>query len=140
MATTTPRPRAAAAIAGIQPLGETAVVRDFEPGAGEQAGAARPGPHGEGWVDVGVPGDVHTALVEAGRIEDPFYDRNEDAVTWMEEREWWYRIAFAGPEAPADGRAAAAGPARRSTRSRPSSSTAPSSAATRTCSARRPST
>jgi len=101
VATTTTRPRSAAAIAGIQPLVEAAVVRDFAPGAGEAAGAARPGPHGEGWTRVDVPGDVHTALVAAGRIEDPFYDRNEDACAWMEEREWWYRLSFAGPEAPA---------------------------------------
>jgi beta-mannosidase len=100
VATTTPRPQAAA-IPGIRAPTESAVVRDFEPGTGEEAGAARPGPHGEGWIGVDVPGDVHTALVEAGRIENPFYDRNEDACAWMEEREWWYRIAFAGPEAPA---------------------------------------
>ena len=49
------------------------------------------------WIPVDVPGDVHTALVEAGRIEHPFYDRNEDDCTWMEEREWWYRASFDDP-------------------------------------------
>ena len=31
-----------------------------------------------GWLPVDVPGDVHRALIAAGEIEDPFYDRNED--------------------------------------------------------------
>src|SRR3712207_904760 len=36
----------------------------------------------------------------AGRIEDPFYDRNEEKCAWMEEREWWYRLSFDGPPEP----------------------------------------
>ena len=63
-------------------------MRDFAPGEG--VGAR--GRHGGLGGPVDVPGDVHTALVAAGRIEDPFYDRNEDACAWMEEREWWYRV------------------------------------------------
>ena len=79
-------------------------VRDFAPGEGLAAGAAAGEAPGEGWIDVAVPGDVHRALVDAGRIEDPFYDRNEDACAWMEEREWWYRLSFDGPEAAGDER------------------------------------
>ncbi len=52
------------------------------------------------WIDITVPGDVHQSLLEAGRLADPFYDRNEDKCAWMEEREWWYRISFAGEEKP----------------------------------------
>src|SRR5438128_8116308 len=52
------------------------------------------------WIDITAPGDVHQALIEAGRLEDPFYDRNEDTCAWMEEREWWYRISFASEEKP----------------------------------------
>ena len=48
------------------------------------------------WLPVDVPGDVHTALIAAGRIADPFYDRNEPACAWVEDREWWYRLAFRG--------------------------------------------
>jgi beta-mannosidase len=36
----------------------------------------------------------------AGRIEDPFYDRNEERCAWVEEREWWYRLSFDGPLEP----------------------------------------
>src|SRR2546425_2301003 len=52
------------------------------------------------WIDITAPGDVYQALIEAGRLEDPFYDRNEDTCAWMEEREWWYRISFASEEKP----------------------------------------
>ena len=85
MATTTPRP-----LAGVRPLITTAEVCDFAPGEGSADAAGD-------WVPVDVPGDVHTALVAAGRIEHPFYDRNENDCTWMEEREWWYRASFDDP-------------------------------------------
>src|SRR3989454_6670509 len=52
------------------------------------------------WIDITAPGDVHQALIEAGRLEDPFYDKNEDTCAWMEEREWWYRISFDSEEQP----------------------------------------
>ena len=35
-----------------------------------------------------VPGDVHTALKEAGIIPDPYSGRNEDKVQWVAQREW----------------------------------------------------
>jgi beta-mannosidase len=94
---------AASAIAGLEPLLEGGLVRDYAPGEGLGAGAASLETAGEGWLPVAVPGDVHTALMAAGRIDDPFYDRNEALCAWMEEREWWYRLRFAGPEAPAQG-------------------------------------
>ena len=69
-------------------------IRDFEPGAGLGAGAQLVG-HADGdWIGIAVPGDVHRALIEAGRIPDPFYDQNETACAWMEQREWWYRVGF----------------------------------------------
>ena len=39
-------------------------------------------------------------LMSAGRIEDPFYDRNEGKCAWMEGREWWYCLSFDGPAEP----------------------------------------
>ncbi|MGH2347617.1 MAG: glycoside hydrolase family 2 protein, partial [Chloroflexota bacterium] len=74
-------------------------LRDYAPGEGVAMGA-HVKPLDTGWLPVAVPGDVHRALLDAGRIEDPFYDRNEEACTWMEEREWWYRLDFAGPHEP----------------------------------------
>jgi len=70
----------------------------FDPGQGEAAGAHLEGYDHTGWLDVEVPGDVHQALIAARVIEDPFYDRNEDACSWMEDKEWWYRTSFAGPQ------------------------------------------
>jgi beta-mannosidase len=88
----------AAAVSGVEPLVQTASARDFAPGEGVDAGAAMPECAVDGWIDVPVPGDLHRALLAAGRIEDPFYDRNEDDVRWIEEREWWYRMRFEAPE------------------------------------------
>lgn len=68
-------------------------LKDFEPESGAQAGAFLAGYDDHGWMPVTIPGDVHRALVEAGRISEPFYDRNESAVGWVADREWWFRIA-----------------------------------------------
>ncbi|MGB1147017.1 MAG: glycoside hydrolase family 2 protein, partial [Alphaproteobacteria bacterium] len=35
-----------------------------------------------------LPGDVHSALLSAGTIPDPYFASNEDAVRWVMEREW----------------------------------------------------
>ena len=82
------------------PVLDEARLKDFAPGEGVSAGAFGEGFDETGWIRVPVPGDVHRALVAAGRIEDPFYDRNEEKCAWIEDREWWYRIAFDGPEEP----------------------------------------
>ncbi len=72
-------------------------LQDFQPGAGKAAGAFNEHFDDSGWIPVDVPGDVHSALIAAGRIPDPFYDRNELECAWVEEREWWYRLVFHGP-------------------------------------------
>jgi beta-mannosidase len=75
-------------------------LRDYAPGEGLAAGAFKDRLDDTHWLDVGVPGDVHRALMAAGRIEDPFYDRNEEGCAWIEDQEWWYRTRFWGPEEP----------------------------------------
>ncbi|MBF0246222.1 MAG: glycoside hydrolase family 2 protein, partial [Planctomycetes bacterium] len=35
-----------------------------------------------------VPGDTHSALLEAGRIADPFYGRNELDLQWLGREDW----------------------------------------------------
>jgi beta-mannosidase len=83
-------------------LFETGKLTDFAPGGGEQAQAfAEDHPDGS-WLEVRVPGDVHTTLLAAGRLKDPFYGRQEEDAAWVEDREWWYRLRFDGPE-PAPG-------------------------------------
>jgi beta-mannosidase len=80
---------------------EKAKLCDFAPGAGIEAGAQRAAFDDREWIDVAIPGDVHRALIAAGRIADPFYDHNEALCAWMEEREWWYRIRFDHASGPA---------------------------------------
>lgn len=83
-----------------------------DPGAGERLGLAGAEPASSGgsggppaglapWTAVAVPGDVHTGLLAAGQIEDPFFDRNVEDVQWVEDREWWYQVSFTGPAGPA---------------------------------------
>lgn len=78
-------------------------LQDFAPGEGLAADAHTAGYPDDDWLPIAVPGDVHTTLVAAGRIPDPFYDQHERDCAWMEEREWWYRLRFDAPaEPPAD--------------------------------------
>jgi beta-mannosidase len=75
-------------------------LRDFAPGEGAAHNVYAEQFDTSDWIDISVPGDIHQALIAAGRIEDPFYDRNEDACAWMEQREWWYRASLENQEAP----------------------------------------
>jgi beta-mannosidase len=67
---------------------------DFAPGQGLPLGAHAPGYDDSDWLPADVPGDVHTSLVKAGRIQTPFYNMNIETCQWVEEREWWYRTTF----------------------------------------------
>jgi len=46
-----------------------------------------------------VPGCVHTDLLAAGAIEDPYYRDNELDVLWIGETDWVYRRSFDVPAA-----------------------------------------
>ena len=83
-------------VSHVQHLAAGWKVHDFAPGEGLALGVHQPGHVDSDWLDIPVPGDVHRALIAAGRIADPYYDRNESACAWMEQREWWYRLAFDG--------------------------------------------
>ncbi len=75
----------------------TQKYKDFSPTLGLQHGAHLPGFDDHDWIPVEVPGDVHQALITAGRLPDPFYDRNETLCSRVEAREWWYRLSFIAP-------------------------------------------
>jgi beta-mannosidase len=66
-------------------------LMDFDPGEGVRQRAFAADLDDAAWIPARVPGNVHTALVEVGRIDPPFYDMNVDACRWVERREWWYR-------------------------------------------------
>lgn len=50
---------------------------------------------GDAWLPARVPGGVHTDLLAAGRIPDPFVGDNEKRVQWVAESDWEYRRVFA---------------------------------------------
>ena len=72
-------------------------LQDFGPGEGKEQNAQAADFDDSGWMDISAPGDVYKALMAAGRIPDPYYDRNENEVRWVEDREWWYRTKFRSP-------------------------------------------
>jgi beta-mannosidase len=50
------------------------------------------------WIPATVPGCVHTDLLAAGKIPDPFYRDNEKAVQWVGESNWIYKRTFNVPD------------------------------------------
>jgi len=53
------------------------------------------GPPGFGvWIPAEVPGCVHTDLLRAGKIPEPFAGTNEKALQWIEHTDWEYRSTF----------------------------------------------
>src|SRR5699024_6764213 len=48
----------------------------------------------EEWLKAEVPGTVHTDLMAANKIPDPFLDVNENEVQWVEEEDWEYQTSF----------------------------------------------
>jgi beta-mannosidase len=46
------------------------------------------------WLAARVPGGVHTDLLAAGRIPDPFVADYEKEVQWVAESDWEYRRSF----------------------------------------------
>ncbi|MGH7600418.1 MAG: glycoside hydrolase family 2 protein, partial [bacterium] len=49
------------------------------------------------WLPATVPGTVHTDLLAAGKIPDPFYRDNEKQVQWVAEVGWRYQRKFEAP-------------------------------------------
>ncbi len=47
------------------------------------------------WLPAKVPGGVHTDLLAAGHIPDPFVGDDEKRVQWVAESDWEYRLTFA---------------------------------------------
>ncbi|WP_404405333.1 glycosyl hydrolase 2 galactose-binding domain-containing protein [Pelagibacterium halotolerans] len=52
-----------------------------------------------GNLSIALPGDVHTALLDAGKIPDPYFGNNEDTVAWVYGAPWSVERTF---EADAD--------------------------------------
>ena len=50
-----------------------------------------------------LPGDVHTALLAAGEIPDPYFGANEQAVMWVHKTPWTMERGFAASRTDIDG-------------------------------------
>lgn len=50
--------------------------------------------HTADWKAVKVPASVHTALMQSGQIEDPFYRDNEEKLQWIENEDWEFQAEF----------------------------------------------
>lgn len=46
------------------------------------------------WLPATVPGTIHTDLLAAGVIPDPYYRTNENDVQWVDRMQWLYRRSF----------------------------------------------
>ncbi len=46
------------------------------------------------WIPASVPGSVHSDLLKAGWIEDPYFGMNSILCEWVENRWWIYRTKF----------------------------------------------
>jgi len=46
------------------------------------------------WKATTVPVSVHTALLQTGQIEDPFYGANEEKLQWIEREDWEFQCTF----------------------------------------------
>jgi beta-mannosidase len=51
----------------------------------------------DGWYAATVPGTVHTDLMRADQIPDPFWRLNENDVQWVGQADWLYRCTFDVP-------------------------------------------
>lgn len=67
-----------------------------------EQGAAAPPEDPAQWIPAVVPGGVHESLLAAGLIEEPYRDRNEQEIRWIEDRDWWFRGEFEVTADPGD--------------------------------------
>src|ERR1700749_1696387 len=56
-------------------------------------------PGGYAWAPAVVPGCVHTDLLRAKKIADPFYGTNEKDQQWIERTSWEYRSSLDADDA-----------------------------------------
>lgn len=69
-------------------------LQHFDVGEKPPLELAAPGLDDRFWIEAGVPGDVHSALLERGIIEPPYFGHNDAKCRWIERKEWWYRTTF----------------------------------------------
>ncbi|PAK51748.1 glycoside hydrolase family 2 protein [Paenibacillus sp. 7541] len=74
-------------------------IQHYEVGEKHPLELAAPGLDDRFWIGAAVPGDVHSALIERGIIDPPYFGHNDAKCRWIEQKEWWYRTTFTVDEA-----------------------------------------
>jgi beta-mannosidase len=46
------------------------------------------------WKPTKIPASIHTALLQNGLIDDPFYRDNEENLQWIEKEDWEFQTIF----------------------------------------------
>ncbi|HEV2331386.1 MAG TPA: glycoside hydrolase family 2 protein [Verrucomicrobiae bacterium] len=89
---------ATAAVVAWEPLVSAAMTAGI-PRRLKLGGAWRVSQKGKAdWIPATVPGCVHTDLLAAGKIPDPYYRDNEKQVQWITEADWIYERSFDLPK------------------------------------------
>lgn len=70
---------------------------DFDPAAAV--------PALDDWIKGRVPGEVISDALDAGLIEDPYFELNSRKCEWLAGRDWVYRRVFQAHDLPGSGRA-----------------------------------
>lgn len=70
------------------------LMRDFTLGMGIQKGVHLPDTPRPGFLIVTVPTTERAALLNAGKIPDPYVGTNNELTQWPEEKEWWFIKEF----------------------------------------------
>ena len=74
-------------------------MKDFDRGAGVAKQAFIPGNEPQDCLPAQIPCTVRKALLDAGRIPDPYLGYDNEKSLWTEEKEWWFFKKFSvGPE------------------------------------------
>jgi len=69
-------------------------IQHFDVGQARPLDVAAAGLDDRFWITARVPGDVHSALIERGIIDHPYFGHNDAKCRWIEQKEWWYRTSF----------------------------------------------
>lgn len=84
---------------GSVDLGGIWNMKDFTRGLGTVHNVQLPGNMPKDCIPCSVPGTVRNALLEAGKIPDPYVGYNNEKSLWVEDKEWWFFKTFtAGAE------------------------------------------
>ncbi len=76
-----------------RPLAAQVKLQDVQGFELDQEWEFRPSKQGI-WTPATVPGSVQLNLLNAGLIEDPFFQKNEEKIQWIEEEDWLFQNYF----------------------------------------------